>query len=312
MLRKLFGLFFIGLLMLTAVAAEAGPFRALRGSGNGGHRATEDRGQAEQGKPLTNVENTSGNYDKLADVAYGNDIMQKLDIYLPRDGKSSRPLMIYVHGGGWRIGDKARVNEKEKYFTDRGYVFASINYRLSPKKGSSDPNRIMYPIHQQDVAAAIALLLKNAKQYGIDTSRVALMGHSAGCQIATLVATDGHFLQAHGYDTSAIKVLIALDTEGYNILSRMADAPQKARLMYTNAFGNNPKIWAEASATNYITPGKKLPTSLFIHQSRNKKLDSSAKEMVQLMMVPGIEQKFMRLILIMKELIKRRVLKEPI
>src|SRR5688572_29948585 len=98
MFKKLSALFFISIILFTCVQAEAGPLRRLLGGGQGGgQRAAEDKGAAEQGKPLTNIKNTPGNYEKIADVAYGNDIMQKMDIYVPNNSQGLKPLMIYVH-----------------------------------------------------------------------------------------------------------------------------------------------------------------------------------------------------------------------
>src|SRR5687767_4630516 len=72
--------------------------------------------------------------------------LNMLDVYMPKKGSNS-PVLIWVHGGAFAYGDKEYVQEKAEYFTNKGYVFISINYRLSPK--------VVHPTHVQDVSDAI-------------------------------------------------------------------------------------------------------------------------------------------------------------
>ena len=89
--------------------------------------------------------------------------------------------MVYVHGGGWKRGDKSRVGEKVEFFTGRGWVFVSVNYRLLPEGA--------HPANVNDVARALAWVHDHATDYGGDPDRLFLMGHSAGAHLAALVAT---------------------------------------------------------------------------------------------------------------------------
>src|SRR5689334_12854170 len=68
--------------------------------------------------------------------------LNMLDVYMPKKGSNS-PVIIWVHGGALAYGDKEYVQAKAEYFTKKGYVFVSINYRLSPK--------VVHPVHVQDV-----------------------------------------------------------------------------------------------------------------------------------------------------------------
>ena len=111
-----------------------------------------------------------------------------LDLYAPAKGKAARPLVIYIHGGGWTGGNARNAGA----FTDfpavlaslaaRGYVVASLNYRLS--------GEAKFPAAADDVDAAIRWLKGHAAGYGIDKTRVAVWGGSAGGQLAGLAATD--------------------------------------------------------------------------------------------------------------------------
>ena len=79
-----------------------------------------------------------------------------LDLYHFETTGATKPVVIYVHGGAWAIGDKANsITNKTNLFSSLGYVFVSVNYRLSPSAASSDPNRIQFPTHNEDVADAV-------------------------------------------------------------------------------------------------------------------------------------------------------------
>ncbi|MHB8816585.1 MAG: alpha/beta hydrolase fold domain-containing protein, partial [Steroidobacteraceae bacterium] len=111
-----------------------------------------------------------------------------LDLYRQRTvaQQSRRPLVIYIHGGGWRRGDSRTVGAFEDFpavlasLAARGYVVASINYRLSEEA--------RFPAAVQDLNAAITFLRRNAGPFGIDPRRVVLWGDSAGAHLATLSA----------------------------------------------------------------------------------------------------------------------------
>jgi acetyl esterase/lipase len=124
----------------------------------------------------------------LPDIEYSNLMGYRpllLDLYRPAAG-APHPLVIWVHGGGWSRGD-SRGNGAITDFpaalaglAARGYVVASVNYRLS--------GEAKFPAQIQDVNAAIAYLKTNAARYGIDPARVLLWGGSAGGHLAALAA----------------------------------------------------------------------------------------------------------------------------
>ena len=197
-------------------------------------------------------------YIKYGDIQYreipGVDPnLISLDIYVPNiplkdELKDPFPVMIWVHGGGWIAGDKAnRLEHKIRLFINAGWIFVSVNYRLSPSDIPSnpddmDPNRIKYPVHCQDVASAIAWVYHNIADYGGDPSQISLMGHSAGAYIVSAIATNESFLKEYGLNLSIIKHAVSLDTEGYDIDTVIKYAPSSLSLLYINAFGNNPGV----------------------------------------------------------------------
>jgi dienelactone hydrolase len=122
----------------------------------------------------------------------GNPVDLKLDLYQPAgDTVAQRPALIWVHGGGFYTGDKSEVESRARYFAQRGYVVATINYRLlapAPCHGTAhyDECRAAALEAQHDGQAAVRWLRKNASAYGIDTNRIAMGGGSAGAIISLL------------------------------------------------------------------------------------------------------------------------------
>lgn len=128
------------------------------------------------------------------------DVMDlKLDLYVPDNGDTQRPLVVFTHGGGWSGGDKAGTRETEfcNYFAERGFVCASINYRLRGDRGTVPQAYFaavenagltneeafqvlsMYPAGR-DCKAAVRWLVANASDIGFNVGAISLIGGSAG------------------------------------------------------------------------------------------------------------------------------------
>jgi acetyl esterase/lipase len=185
-----------------------------------------------------------------------------LDVYIPPSGDrgcSGRPIVVWVHGGGWAGGDKTDyMTDKVHLFNGAGYVFASVNYRLTNKEAV--PPSPQYPVHNQDTADAIAWLIHHAKEIGGDTRHVAVFGHSAGGGIVAAITTDGQFLGKSGLSLDAITCAGSMDGEGYDVTAGATTAePPEWRLVYTDAFGTDPAVWAAASPINHVAAGKGIP-----------------------------------------------------
>lgn len=125
----------------------------------------------------------------LADVTFstiGGYRPLVLDVYRPADRSSPKPLIVYVHGGGWRGGHTRQSGAFSDFpavlaeIAARGYIVASVEYRLS--------GEAPFPAALDDVRTAIRFLKANAHTYGIDPSRVGIFGGSAGGQLAVLEA----------------------------------------------------------------------------------------------------------------------------
>ncbi|OYW73166.1 MAG: lipase [Verrucomicrobia bacterium 12-59-8] len=115
--------------------------------------------------------------DTQTDIEYAKvgEASLKLDLHRPQG--ENPPLIVYVHGGGWRAGSKEDVPIADLY--DRGFAIASVDYRLS--------TQAVFPAQVHDIKAAIRFLRANAGFYHINASKIAIIGSSAGGHLAALV-----------------------------------------------------------------------------------------------------------------------------
>lgn len=185
-----------------------------------------------------------------------------LDLYGPARAEGrKRPVVLFVHGGGWRHGDKANVREQPAGFVSRGYLFASTNYRLDPPVTPRDQGA--------DVAAAVGWLHENIADHGGDGDGIFLVGHSAGAHLAALVGTDDRLLARHRLTPAALAGIVLLDGAGYDVPRQMAATrlPMLHRT-YREAFGDDPGLQREASPITHVTQGKRYPPFLIFHVGR--------------------------------------------
>ena len=115
-----------------------------------------------------------------AELRYGPSRLQSLDLHVP-DGGGPAPVVVYFHGGAFVGGDKHPcAPQLVALLAARGIAFACADYRLAPA--------VQFPVPMQDGARAVQWLRAHATDYGLDPSRVALMGLSAGAGVALWVA----------------------------------------------------------------------------------------------------------------------------
>jgi arylformamidase len=207
----------------------------------------------------------------VKDIAYGADARQKLDLYLPARRAAQPPaLVVFIHGGGWSQGDKATSSPfMPKGYTEAGYAFASLNYRLAPAATIADM--------QADLAAAIVKLRTLARHYGYDGSRILLTGHSAGAHLAALLATDTRALNSAGVPLEVLRGVVLLDGAAYSLNFEVAlDRPVKN---YEAVLGADRRLWPHFAPLIYVASAQRLPPFLLIHV---KQRESSAFEAQQM------------------------------
>ncbi|MBC3787654.1 alpha/beta hydrolase [Spirosoma utsteinense] len=134
------------------------------------------------GGPMAKA-NTASIQRKWLDVAYADkSTAQKLDIYLPDTGKGPFPVIVPIHGGAFKMGDKADGQLTPMLAgLKRGYAVVSVNYRLS--------GEAVFPAQIQDVKAAIRFIRAHASTYQLNPNRIAAWGGSAGGHLAAMAGT---------------------------------------------------------------------------------------------------------------------------
>jgi acetyl esterase/lipase len=105
----------------------------------------------------------------------------RMHLLLPRTPATSRPAIVFIHGGGWTEGTRERGLPSLVHFVKKGYVAASIEYRLS--------GEAIFPAQIEDVRAAIEYIRTHATEFGVDPHRIAVWGQSAGGHLAALAGT---------------------------------------------------------------------------------------------------------------------------
>ncbi len=180
-----------------------------------------------------------------------------LDIY-PVPGRCDAPVAVWVHGGGWQIGDKKNdAAQRAAFYNDAGWVLVAVNYRLSTE--DADPP-VRYPDHNVDVAAALGWVHTNVADHGGDPERTLLVGHSAGAGIVAAVVANPEYLAAHDLVPDWLDCAVLLDTAGYEVATDSGDTDSE---IYRNAFGADPKVWQDASPISHVGDGA-LPERVLV------------------------------------------------
>lgn len=218
----------------------------------------------------------------VKDVEYAKvgDHSLKLDVYYtPHVAKPGeivgdpKPLLVWVHGGGWRNGSKDRCPATR--FAGMGYVVASIDYRLT--------GVATFPAQIHDCKSAIRFLRKNANTYGIDPKRVGVWGSSAGGHLVALLGTSGDAEKLEGdvgVNEGSSEVQCVVDFFGPTDLLQMdAHAPEGAPFKHDSPnspeaklvggpIQDNPEKVAELNPITYVT--KNDPPFLICHGDEDK------------------------------------------
>ncbi len=133
---------------------------------------------------LTALADSAKDFEVRKNIAYAatDNRRQALDLYLPKKAADKpRPLLVYIHGGGWEGGSKDDAGILTTLITDGNYVGASIGYRLT--------DQAHWPAQLHDCKAAIRWLRAHAAENGIDPERIAVFGISAGGHLVSLLGT---------------------------------------------------------------------------------------------------------------------------
>jgi len=126
-----------------------------------------------------------------ADIAFGPDARQRLDVYGPR-GKKAAPAVLFIYGGSWMDGERINYSFVGRALAAKGFVTVIADYRILPAA--------RYPAFIEDGAAALAWMADNIARFGGDPQRLGVVGHSAGAYNAAMLALAPQFLHARGLE----------------------------------------------------------------------------------------------------------------
>jgi acetyl esterase/lipase len=206
----------------------------------------------------------------LRDVVYGKggDRDLKMDILRPKTAPDNpMPVLVWIHGGGWRAGNKSTGIAKLIPFAQAGYFCATVEYRLSQEA--------LFPAQIHDCKCAIRFLRAHAKQYSLDPDRIGVWGSSAGGHLVSLLGTGGDVKELEGeggWPEFSSRVQAVCNWYGPSDLIHIGDAPSRidrsspncpeARLIGGSLMQNREKA-AAASPVTYVTEDD--PPFLIMH-----------------------------------------------
>jgi acetyl esterase/lipase len=151
---------------------------------------------------MINALTPSSGFHKSADMAYGSDPRQQLDIYTPDAAPADAPVVVFFYGGSWNTGSRRDYGFVGEALASRGIVAVIADYRLYPQ--------VHYQGLLEDSARAVGWTHEHIRQYGGDPERLYVMGHSAGGYNAAMLALDSKWLAAVDMKPSMLKGWIGL------------------------------------------------------------------------------------------------------
>ena len=180
-----------------------------------------------------------------------------LDLYAPEAGGGPRPAVVVIHGGSWQSGDRGEFKDFNRWLASRGYVVASVDYRLAPLWP--------FPAAAEDVRAALAWLRTRAGELGLDPSRIVTLGRSAGGQLALLAAYTDPSVRGVVAFYAPADLKLAYELRGNPLV---IDGPAILSAYLKGPPGRFPELYEAASPLSLA--GRPSPPTLLIHGDKDE------------------------------------------
>ncbi len=222
--------------------------------------------------PPTGARSALPGVQVLRDLEYvkGGHARNRLDLYLPEKASRPLPVILWVHGGGWKRGDK--TNGPAFQFATRGYAVASMNYRFSQDA--------VFPAQIYDCKAAVRWLRAPARQYGLDARHIGAWGGSAGGHLVALLGTTAGIRELEGPGGNAdqsSRVQAVVDWYGPTVF-----LTARARNTRHQLFGGDPRQHPEkarqASPLTYVS--KDAAPFLIMHGDQDQTVKLAHSEIL--------------------------------
>jgi acetyl esterase/lipase len=158
------------------------------------------------------------------DVPYGKDPKQRLDLYFPAQKASNAPVLLFLHGGGFREGDRKQYGYVAEPFAKQGIITVVASYRLTPK--------FAHPAQPDDARAAVAWIHRNIARHGGNPNAIYVSGHSAGAILTADIGVDLSWMDEMKIPRAALRGIVPIsgpyDLAGYKELSEYIPTPAAA------------------------------------------------------------------------------------
>lgn len=185
-------------------------------------------------------------------ISYGTNLRNTIDVYLPEIRDKNTPVILLVHGGSWFEGDKSAFTDLAKYWRDKGYAAATMNYRLTRTAENN-----IHPAQVNDIAKAIEFIGSRSKHWHISEDKFALQGASAGAHLS--------LLYTYKYNSNnKVKAVISMagPTDFKNIQLGSPLQAQVVQWLIGSSIQSDPVAYAQASPITHVNASSK-PTLMF-------------------------------------------------
>jgi acetyl esterase/lipase len=200
----------------------------------------------------------------------------QLDIYKPKGLTKPAPLLVFIHGGGWRGGDRADYLVYLTHFAKLGYITATVSYRFLKEAP--------YPACVDDILDARDFLYQNGEKYNYDPDRICLIGGSAGSHLAMLAAygwkKQGAVADTLPASVSKHKIKAVVEIYGpTDFTTEYARNHPTITGFMAHTYQEAPQLYVEASPITYIT--RETPPTLILHGTRDMLVPISQAELLK-------------------------------
>jgi len=216
--------------------------------------------------------------EQIKDIEYKNinGKSLRLDIYRPKNLVKPAPLLVFIHGGGWKGGKRSDYLVYLVAFAKKGYMTATVSYRLL-KDGP-------YPACAEDIADAVQWFYRNGETYGYDPDRIALIGGSAGAHLSLLAAYEwkkpGNSSDSASAARPRRRIKAVVDIYGPTDLT--TDYAQHQSLVTSfiaHSYKEAPELYREASPINYLDSGD--PPTMILHGTSDDLVPVSQSDLLK-------------------------------
>ncbi len=207
------------------------------------------------------------------DVPYGKDPKQRVDLYFPTAKVTSAPVLLFLHGGGFREGDRKQYGYVGEPFAKHGIITVVASYRLTPG--------FKHPAQPDDTKAIVAWIHKNIARYGGDPNAIYISGHSAGAILTADVGVDLAWLDAQKVPRSAVRGIVPI--------SGSYDLRASKRFEYL------PTPDAEEKASALLHVNAPAPFAIVAYGSLEERLKEPSAALVKALTAKGIKAKTLNL-----------------